>query len=107
MPFQGLGNGILETYSGNPSLHITGFFVCSELIPHERAHSVNFPWQMMTTNFGLNTDGTFQCVLSILGQFPAFLAHTTVHRALSITVPLKLPLCEALYWSFLWSSLPD
>ena len=28
--------------------------------------------------FGLNTDGSFQYLLSILGQFPAFLSHTTV-----------------------------
>ena len=65
--------------------------MCSELIPHERAYSVNFPWQMMTTNFVLNTDGYFQCTLSIPGQFPAFLPHTTVHRALSITVPWSSP----------------
>ena len=44
--------------------------------------------------------------LSILGQFPAFLLHTSVHRALSITVP-GFPLCGALYLSFLWSSLPN
>ena len=44
--------------------------------------------------------------LSILGQFPAFLLHTSVHKALSITVP-GFPLCEALYLSFLWSSLPN
>ena len=40
------------------------------------------------------------------GQFPAFLLHTSVHKALSITVP-GFPLCEALYLSFLWSSLPN
>ena len=44
--------------------------------------------------------------LSILGQFPAFLLHTSVHKALSITVP-GFPLCGALYLSFLWSSLPN
>ena len=46
---------------------------------------------MMTTNFEFNADGSFQCALSILGQFPAFLPHTRLHRALSITVPSSSP----------------
>ena len=52
--------------------------------------------------FGLNTDGSFQYLLSILGQFPAFLSHTTVQGGFIYHCPLELPLCEALYWSFLW-----
>ena len=80
--------------------------MCFELIPHERAYSVNFPWQMMTTNFVLNTDGSFQCTLSIPGQFPAFLPHTTVHRALSITVPWSSP-CVKLSIGAFYGALSD
>ena len=55
----------------------------------------------MTTNFEFNTDGSFQCILSISGPISSIPAPH--QRALSLTVPL----CEALYWSFLWNSLPD
>lgn len=51
---------------------------------------------MMTTNFEFNTDGSFQCILSISGPISSIPAPH--QRALSLTVPL----CEALYWSFLW-----
>ena len=35
--------------------------------------------------------------LSILGQFPAFLLHTSVHKALSITVPGTLSVWSSLF----------
>ena len=46
---------------------------------------------MMTTNFEFNTDGSFQCILSILGQFPAFLPHTRgLYLSLSPCVKLSI-----------------
>ena len=41
--------------------------------------------------FGLNTDGSFQYILSILGQFPAFLSHTTVQGGLYLSLSLRAP----------------
>ena len=73
-------------------------------MPHKRGFLLLISNRKLWKQFA----STVSCFerLSILGQFPAFLLHTSVHKALSITVP-GFPLCEALYLSFLWSSLPN
>ena len=71
-------------------------------MPHKRGLFLLISNRKLWKQFA-STVSCFQR-LSILGQFPAFLLHTSVHKALSITVP-GFPLCEALYLSFLWSSL--
>ena len=86
--------------------NLSPYLIHEPVVPYQ--YHIKGPLQLISNQKILQQICVHCCFerLSILGQFPAFLLHTSVHKALSITVP-GFPLCEALYLSFLWSSLPN
>ena len=69
------------------------FSVISELIVLYlmKGHLEYFSLANNVNKFGFNTDGSFQYLLSILGQFSAFLSHTTVQGGLYLSLSLGTP----------------